>query len=205
VEERFRAALADLEGVLALSAKWVDPASLFHHGNPDTDWFVLATTEQAHRLGREWVTKNLDQMHPAVQEFLGQGLAVTIEEYLAARRRRFGHVRDLDLLLGHGTVIATPTVASTGWLRDGRMSPEGRPGMVPPEVYNTAAQNVTGHPAISLPAGRCGNGVPFGLQLTGPRFRDDLLLDVAELWGQVHRWPPLAPGYDPFPSALGLF
>ncbi len=60
-------------------------------------------------------------------------------------------------------------------------------------------QNITGHPAISLPAGRMPNGVPFGLELTGPRFRDDLLLALGRRWEEARPWPPAAEGYDPFP------
>ncbi len=64
-------------------------------------------------------------------------------------------------------------------------------------------QNVTGHPAISLPAGRSANGVPFGLQVTAPRHADDLLLSIAEAWEAACPWPEAAPGYEPFTTGLG--
>jgi amidase/aspartyl-tRNA(Asn)/glutamyl-tRNA(Gln) amidotransferase subunit A len=70
--------------------------------------------------------------------------------------------------------------------------------MLPPSAYSTAVQNVTGHPAITLPAGRSANGIPFGLQVTAPRFADVALLDIAERWEAAHPWPPVAPGYEPF-------
>ena len=38
---------------------------------------------------------------------------------------------------------------------------------------------VVGHPAISLPVGRDRNGMPFGLQIVGPRGGDALVLRVA--------------------------
>ena len=76
---------------------------------------------------------------------------------------------------------------------------EGPPdGDTGPEPYVTSAQNITGHPALSLPAGNYPSGVPFGLQVTGPRFGDDLLLDVAVRWEQAAPWPTTAPGYEPF-------
>jgi Asp-tRNA(Asn)/Glu-tRNA(Gln) amidotransferase A subunit family amidase len=40
--------------------------------------------------------------------------------------------------------------------------------------------------------------VPFGLQVTAARFRDELLLDVAKRWEQAQPWPSTAPGYEPF-------
>jgi Asp-tRNA(Asn)/Glu-tRNA(Gln) amidotransferase A subunit family amidase len=40
--------------------------------------------------------------------------------------------------------------------------------------------------------------VPFGLQLTGPRFADALLLAVGDLWEQAHATRGVAPGYKAF-------
>jgi amidase/aspartyl-tRNA(Asn)/glutamyl-tRNA(Gln) amidotransferase subunit A len=204
VEERFHSALASLEEALSLEAEMLVPEEPLWSGDPDADWFVIATTEHVNRLGRAWVGEHLHEMHPAASAFLRQGLGISIDAYLDARRRRFDHVRDLDLLLDGNTVLASPTMAAAGFLADGRLKPDDEVGALPSSVYNTAAQNMTGHPAISLPAGRMGNGVPFGLQVTAPRFRDDLLLDLAGLWEQAHPWPRVAPDYEPFESALGL-
>lgn len=202
VERSFTEAVRALADVLALPVTWLEPGDVFAGGDPDLDWFTLATTEHVAALGRERVEANLDQMHPATQAFMEIGLACGIDEYLAARRRRFGYVRRVDELLGRSGVLLTPTVASEGWYADGRRTPDGPPGMLGPELYSTAMQNVTGHPAISLPAGRSANGIPFGLQVTAPRHADDMLLDIAEAWEAAHPWPGVAPGYEPFTSDL---
>jgi Asp-tRNA(Asn)/Glu-tRNA(Gln) amidotransferase A subunit family amidase len=81
-------------------------------------------------------------------------------------------------------------------LPDGRAPDGDRPS--DGAIYNTDPQNQTGHPAISLPAGTCDNGIPFGLQITGPRFRDDLVLNVGTAWEAANPWPLAAPGYEPF-------
>ncbi|MGN6243486.1 MAG: amidase [Motilibacteraceae bacterium] len=192
-------AFADL---VDLPVRWLEPEEVFAgSGDPDLDWFTLATAEHVAALGRERVLAGLERMHPATREFFVAGLQVGIDDYLAARRRRPAATRRLDDLLGEAGVLLTPAVASTGFLADGRLAPDVEPAMLPPEVYSTAVQNVTGHPAISLPAGRYGDGVPFGLQLTAPRWRDDLLLDLAGLWEQAHPWPRVAPGYAEFAPA----
>lgn len=84
-------------------------------------------------------------------------------------------------------------------LADGRLRPQDEPGPLPAEVYSTALQNITGHPAVTLPAGLC-DGIPFGLQVTGPRFADQWLLDLAAGWESAYPWPRTAPGYHPFPA-----
>ncbi|MDN2580256.1 amidase family protein [Aquibium sp. ELW1220] len=43
----------------------------------------------------------------------------------------------------------------------------------------TFPQNLTGHPAISLPCGRTSKGLPVGLQLCAPWYRDRALLRIA--------------------------
>src|SRR6266536_577103 len=161
---------------------------------------VLAAPEHAHKLGRATIEAATELLHPNARSFLEAGLATPVEGYLAARRRRFEYVRELDELLGDDGVIVTPTLACAGWLPDGTMPGSHEPG-VTDRVYNTMVANVTGHPSLSLPAGRFPSGVPFGLQVTGPRFRDDLVLDVGEAWERARPWPPAAPGYEPFDVA----
>ena len=196
----FEAAVAAFAEALSLDVEWLEPP-LFDDGDPDLDWFRLTTAEHVAALGRERVIEGLALMHPTARAFMQDGLGTTIDEYLAARRRRFGYVRRLDELLGRSDLLLTPTVASTGWAADGRLVP-GSDRRLPPEVYSTALQNVTGHPAISVPFGRATNGVPFGLQITAPRFADAELLDVAAIWERSNPWRPVAPGYASFAEAL---
>jgi amidase len=49
---------------------------------------------------------------------------------------------------------------------------------------------VLGLPAVCAPMGRV-NGLPVGVQLIGPRFREDLLLDAAHVLEA--RQPPVRP------------
>jgi hypothetical protein len=37
-----------------------------------------------------------------------------------------------------------------------------------------------------------------------PRYRDGMLLDLAEAWEKERPWPLVAPGYESFEVALGL-
>ena len=123
------------------------------------------------------------------------GLRIDVDQYLAARRRRFLLVRSLDALLGDDGVLLSPVNAAAGWLADGRMSTDDEPGMLPPDAFNTPYTNISGHPTLSLPAGLTDLGVPFGLQVAGPRYCDGMLLKLAGRWEQAYPWPRVAPGY----------
>jgi Asp-tRNA(Asn)/Glu-tRNA(Gln) amidotransferase A subunit family amidase len=204
VAKLFEAAAKAAGEVFALEVEHVDVDALWAPGNPGEDWPVVTSAEHVHRFGREFVKANLDRMHPSARGFLELGLDVSIDDYLAARRRRFEYVRLLDELLGDDAVILSPTVAATGFLADGRLTLHDELGSLPSDVYNTELANITGHPAISLPSGVSPNGIPFGLQVTAPRFRDSWLLDLASAWEEQHAWPRVAPGYTPFEGALGL-
>jgi Asp-tRNA(Asn)/Glu-tRNA(Gln) amidotransferase A subunit family amidase len=204
VAAAFEAALEAAAQVFGASVERLETEALWPDGGPQDEWVVLASVEHVHHFGREFVQAGLDRMHPAARAFMEQGLQTSIDQYMAARWRRFDYVRQFDRLLGADAVILSPTVAAAGFLADGRLTPEEEPGMLASGVYNTEVANMTGLPAISLPAGTCANGVPFGLQVMAPRYHDGWLLDLAEVWERERPWALVAPGYDSFEAALGL-
>jgi len=55
--------------------------------------------------------------------------------------------------------------------------------------------NLTGHPALALPAGMTNAGLPASLQLIAPRFREDLLLRAGLQLEQTRPWPLAPPAY----------
>jgi Asp-tRNA(Asn)/Glu-tRNA(Gln) amidotransferase A subunit family amidase len=194
VAARFDAALVSVERDLGLPVEPLDLGSVFRHGSTGDDWFTLCAFEHMHRLGRDFVEANLERFSPSFRFTMTLALEIEPETYMAARRRRFDHVRDLDLLLGDDAVLLTPTMCVEGFHPEGT-GPEQREE---PDAYNTGETNITGHPSLSVPAGVCPNGIPFGLQITGPRFRDDLVLNLGTAWESANPWPPVAPGYEPF-------
>jgi Asp-tRNA(Asn)/Glu-tRNA(Gln) amidotransferase A subunit family amidase len=203
VREVFDHAVARMAALLDVEVQTVTAADLCGAIDVDDDWFTVATVEHVGRFGRHWVEQNLDRMHPAARGFMEWGLGITLDGYLAARRRRFHLVRAMDAVLGDDGVLLSPVNAAAGWLADGRMSPTDEPGMLPPEVFNTPFTNISGHPTLSLPAGTTSIGVPFGLQVVGPRYRDGMLLDLAHRWEHAHPWPRVAPGYPAWADVLG--
>jgi aspartyl-tRNA(Asn)/glutamyl-tRNA(Gln) amidotransferase subunit A len=71
----------------------------------------------------------------------------------------------------------------------------------PPPGTATATQtipfNITGNPALVVPAGFSREGLPVGLQIVGRAFDEQLLFRIGAAYesaaGFVHRWPAFAP------------
>jgi Asp-tRNA(Asn)/Glu-tRNA(Gln) amidotransferase A subunit family amidase len=200
----FHDAVGAFADVMKREVTWRDPEGFFDAGDPDLDWFTVTTAEHVASLGRSWVLEHMEEFHVSTQEFFAAGLAVSADEYLQARRRRYSYVRTMDQLLGDDGLLLTPTLASAGCLADGRLRADLEVHGLPPEAYSTAVQNVTGNPALTLPFGMLETGLPFGLQVTAAHYDDYRLLDVADIMQAAYPWPRTAPGYESLDTVLGV-
>ena len=155
VQAAFDAALSALERDMGLSIEPIQPSEIFRAGNPSEDWLLLCALEHVHHFGWEFCEANLERFSPVFRDVVEYARKRPLEEYMVARRRRFEYVRELDLLLGDDAVLLTPTNCFQTMPPDGVGDDStGRTGEGP-DSYNTDPQNVTGHPAISVPAGLC--------------------------------------------------
>jgi aspartyl-tRNA(Asn)/glutamyl-tRNA(Gln) amidotransferase subunit A len=113
--------------------------------------------------------------------------------YGQAQKARTLVARDFELAFKNVDVIATPTTPTTAF-RAGAHANDPL-AMYLEDVFTLPA-NLAGLPGISVPAGFDGNGLPIGLQLLGPRFREDVLLSVAHAYQQVTDWHTKKPTVD---------
>ena len=89
---------------------------------------------------------------------------------LELRRQDERALAGVDLLL-------TPTTPTVAWeLLDSRVEMVGLVERITGDsVLNTCALDLTGHPALTVPAGTGEHGLPVGLQLIGPRLAEAAL------------------------------
>ncbi|HEY7659703.1 MAG TPA: amidase [Actinomycetota bacterium] len=205
VEAPYRAALDAIERDLGLPVEEIPLRRLFPGAaveGPATrdDWYLTVAVEELHWLGPDWVAAHMDEFSRSFREVMEDAAGFSLADYMAARLRRFDRVADVDALLEPDAVIVCPAHGYAGWRPDGTLPGLDRPAFG--EGYNQGEFNMSGHPSLSVPAGLAENGIPFGLLVTGPRWRDDLVLEFGAAWERAHPWPVSAPGYEPFDAVL---
>ena len=193
VRDSFDAALGSIERDLGLPVERIEPSAIFRSGNPNDDWFTTCAVEHVLGFGWAFCEENYGRFGQDFRDAVDKARTVSLDEYLAVRRRRYSYVLEFDELLGDDAILVTPTMAVEGF----RIVP-ATGETAGSESFNTDTQNITGHPALSLPAGVSANGIPFGITFTAPRFRDDMALAIGEAWERANPWPLAAPGYEPF-------
>lgn len=93
--------------------------------------------------------------------------------------------RDFEEAFEHVDVIAAP-VAPTTAFRIGEHS--GDPLSMYLEDVFTLPANLAGVPGLTFPVGFDSDELPVGMQLMGPRFREELLFEIAHKYQQVTDW-----------------
>jgi Asp-tRNA(Asn)/Glu-tRNA(Gln) amidotransferase A subunit family amidase len=92
-------------------------------------------------------------------------------------------------------VVLCPTTAVPAFAAEGP-PPSVIAGRELSPIYSTPftmLANLTGNPAISVPAGLTSDGLPVGLQIIGRRFADEVVLRLARILEQARPWPRHAP------------
>jgi aspartyl-tRNA(Asn)/glutamyl-tRNA(Gln) amidotransferase subunit A len=146
---------------------------------------MIASAAHAARYGglaERWAA----QMTPSMLDSINKGRKWSAMDLVLAGDRRTQLFRAVQALFGRFDIIATPTMIAPP-------KPLDAGGSIATEMYAEWAAplypfNLTGHPAISVPAGFTEDGLPVGLQLVGPWYAEEQLLSVASRLEALHAW-----------------
>jgi Asp-tRNA(Asn)/Glu-tRNA(Gln) amidotransferase A subunit family amidase len=160
------------------------------------DWARLMAVEDYAFHGAHFHDEDLlDPGYRIGVELAKQLRPADLGDVLRLRQRL---VASFENVLARFDLLATPTTAAEPFAAEGPIPLEvdGEPVATPGgAIAYTYPFNFSGHPAISLRAGRSPSGLPVGIQFVGPRFREDLLLQLAAEFEQLlpwaHDWPRL--------------
>ncbi|MFF5369025.1 amidase family protein [Streptomyces sp. NPDC013187] len=164
------------EAALPVTAVW-SPDLGFAGPDPEPVALARAAVERLEaagvvRLVRPRVPLRLADPGPAWLALRTAGADAAGADTAGAERVRAENDRRLAGIFSEAELLLTPTAPT---------APHGHDG--PGERYSTSltwAFNLSGHPALSLPAGFGADGCPAGLQLVAPHGREALLLAVAQ-------------------------
>ena len=125
---------------------------------------------------------------------LDQARALSMDDLIESQKARTRLNRVLWELFEQFDLLLTPTMPTEPFGAKGPPPSEidGYPISLLGAVAFTYPFNLSGHPAATVPAGFTEAGLPAGLQIVGPRHRDDLVLQVAKAYERSHPWdyPP---------------
>jgi len=181
LDAEVRDMLANVRSQLARDGWTVEDVEI-DHSEITPDVYLHIVLAEASEYHAATLDTDASGYSPAVRLRLELGRYVLAEDYVRALRLREMLAASVDralstcdaLLLPALSIPAPPLGAST-------VDIDGTPEPVRAAMLRlTQLFNLTGHPAVAVPAGRTRAGLPLGIQLVGARHRTGRLLDVAE-------------------------
>jgi aspartyl-tRNA(Asn)/glutamyl-tRNA(Gln) amidotransferase subunit A len=118
-----------------------------------------------------------------LREKLLAGGLIASSEYVQAQRLRAQLQTEMSDVLRTVDVLATPTMTNPAPPLSVVFDPN-----FPFPRSNTAPFNVTGLPALALPCGFSGTGLPLSLQIAGRPFSEATVLRVGHAYEQATEW-----------------
>lgn len=176
VDPRIAAEIARAVEVLEQAGAIVERAD---PGFPDPAWAidVIWRASNARRLTR-MPAEQMKLMDPALLECGVSGLGIPATDFIAAQDVRLDMARTMQAFHARHDLLVTPTMPIVAF-DAGLLTPDK--ARFPTWLHwspFTWPFNMTRQPAASCPAGFV-DGLPIGLQVVGPMYREDLVLRAA--------------------------
>jgi len=137
----------------------------------------------------EGVARGPELYQPETLRRIQSGEKVSAAEYIQRRRELEEARRSIRAVFSDVDVLVTPTMPMPAPLI---ANLKAHPDALRPAelklLRNTRPFNVWGLPAISIPCGFTQSGLPIGLQITGPHWREDMVLRLAHAYEQATAW-----------------
>lgn len=142
--------------------------------------FTVAMAEAGY-VHRERIAENIDKYGNDVKAVMESSSAISAIEYINALTRKEQITAEFNRLFNEVDLIVTPTLPALP-------KPVGEEIIQltdePEPIFNcfiryTSYFNLTGHPAISIPAGLSDDKLPVGVQFVGAKLNEQRLISAA--------------------------
>jgi len=144
---------------------------------------------------REDIEAHRNELGKSLVTILQEAGRLTLKDLADAARVKTGLNQILGDLFDRYDLLLTPAMPTEAFDAKGPppLQIDDQTASVFDHLAFTYPFNLSGHPAVSVPAGFTENGLPAGLQIVGPRYRDDLVLQAAYAYEQVRPWADQRP------------
>jgi aspartyl-tRNA(Asn)/glutamyl-tRNA(Gln) amidotransferase subunit A len=153
------------------------------------DVSVTVLTAEAYAYHQEYVSKAPEFYHPETLKRIRAGADVGTPAYIQSRRQLDQMRRSVSQVFDTVDLLVTPTSPVPPFTIAGLLGDP--PTLRSKELLmlrNTRPFNVVGLPTISVPCGFTKEGLPIGVQITGPRGGEATVLRLAYAYEQATEW-----------------
>jgi Asp-tRNA(Asn)/Glu-tRNA(Gln) amidotransferase A subunit family amidase len=190
------AGVRGVAGTFASAGASVEPVDGDGLDDERAVWRAICSQEFA--AAHPTLAANLDLvLDPSIVRWYRAGAAMTADERAAAAARRAAVGRWFSERIADRDALIVPTTPYPAPLADATVVDLGPAGMVAIDRiapgWFTSTVNLAGLPAVTLPAGRSSEGMPFGVTLVGAAGAEERLLGLASLWEAAAGYRPGRP------------
>lgn len=160
-------------------------------------WTLAESLDCFADMSEFWPLRS-EEMTPVVSLYLQLADGIKPSHLAEAQAMRHELLAAVTRIFDDVDFIITPTTPTTAFEAEGPMPIEiDGQYMTSPlhAVCFTFPFNLTGNPAVTIPAGSDSDGLPVGLQVIGPRMSEAELLSAARIVEQNAPWPKLPPAF----------
>jgi aspartyl-tRNA(Asn)/glutamyl-tRNA(Gln) amidotransferase subunit A len=153
---------------------------------------------EAYAYHQKHIADASELFQPETLRRIRSGENISAADYIQRLRELTEARRTVVNIFDHVDLIVTPTTPTPApSIHDLKANPDAlRPAELK-VLRNTRPFNVWGLPAISVPCGFTQSGLPIGLQIAGPHWREDLVLRLANAYEQATQWHKRKPRIEP--------
>lgn len=134
---------------------------------------------------RDYGPKKRELMDPQLVKVAEKAAQRSMLDYLAAVNERMSISERMALFHERYDLLVTPALPITAFAAGREVPEDWHSTRWPSWTPFTYPFNMTGQPALSVPCGFDGDGLPIGLQIVGGRFRDELVLRAGHAYQQA--------------------
>jgi aspartyl-tRNA(Asn)/glutamyl-tRNA(Gln) amidotransferase subunit A len=138
---------------------------------------------EAYTFHERYVTKTPELYLQLTRQRIESGAAITAAKYIEARRELDRVRRAVAQVFTTVDVLVTPTTPNLpSMIRDADQPRATATPAGPLALRNTRPFDIYGLPTVSVPCGFSRSGLPIGLQISGPRLGEPVVLALAQAY-----------------------